>query len=427
MGMLGAHGFPDRYDRIPIQRRVDFIFMSETTAREFCESASSGAISRRRSILGFVAIALFVQMQFLMFTALCWQEGPLFVEKHPFGLDFYDFMVAANDWMSGRNPYLNVRFNKPPVTLLLGVALHPLGTLLATYVFFFANIAIVGAALWWIGRRLGLGRAERWLLLAIASMYYPFHFLVERGNLDGLMLGLTAVFLCSENRVLRAVALALSINLKVYTGLLLVPLVVRRWREAAAVVVVSLLMVLPFARLVLTSIQMIRVRGVLLATSENLSPGGFLARIGQHHPGLRMAYSLVWLASYGAMMYRRRGQSFATLAVLSLAWMVALPVTVISYTGVMLLPVLVLRIWEMALAETLSWVDKLFLAGFLLTGTQQYALFEYFGAAVHSHALFPAFNYLGTLLLLISLVVSRGAGEAGEGSTAQLVTVEASV
>jgi hypothetical protein len=391
--------------------------MSERTTSEFCESLPPEATARRRSILGFVAIAFFVQMQFLLFTALRWEEGPLIADKQPFGLDFYDFPVAAGDWMAGRNPYLNVRFNKPPVTLLLGAALHPLGIPLATLVFFFANIAIVMAALWWIGRRLGLGRAERWLLLAIASMYYPFHFLVQRGNLDGLMLGLTAVFLCSESRLLRVVALALSINLKVYTALLLVVLALRRWREAVATVVASLLMVLPFAHLVWISIRMIRVRGVLLATNQNLSPGGLLARIPQHQAGLRTVYSLVWLASYCWVMYRRRGQSFTTLAVVSLAWMVALPVTVISYTGVMLLPVLVLRAREMAFAARLSWVDKLFLAGFLLTGTQQYALFEYFGKAVHSHALFPGFNYLGTTLLMISLVVSRGDAAMGTDST----------
>lgn len=390
--------------------------MSERTTSEFCEPLPPEAICRRRSILGFVATAFFVQMQFLLYTALCREEGPRIADKQPFGLDFYDFPVAGGDWMAGRNPYLNVRFNKPPVTLLLGAALHPLGIPLATLVFFFANIAIVTAALWWIGRRLGLGRGERWLLLAIGSMYYPFHFLVQRGNLDGLMLGLTAVFLCSENRVLRVVALALSINLKVYTALLLVVLAMRRWREAAFAAVVSTLMVLPFAHLVWISIRMIRIRGVLLATNENLSPGGFLARVGLHHPGLRTAYSLAWLASYCWMMYRRRGQSLTTLAVVSLAWMVALPATVISYTGVMLLPVLVLRAREMALAAKLSWVDKLFLVGFLLTGTQQYALFEYFGAVVHSHALFPGFNYLGTTLLLISLVASRGVAEVGGGA-----------
>jgi Glycosyltransferase family 87 len=402
--------------------------MSEVNHTEFSEAVAPAILARRRSIFFFVLTAFFVQLQFLLMTALCRQEGPLFAERHPFGMDFYDFPVAAGDWLSGRNPYLNVRFNKPPVTLLLGLALRPLGFPLSTYVFFAANLAVVITAVWCIGRRLGLERVERWLLLAITSLYYPFLFLMERGNLDGLMLGLTAIFLCSRSRGLRTLALALSINLKAYTALLLAPLALRRWREAAAVMVAAILMALPFAHLVLTSIQMIGVREVLQATVENLSPGALLAFPAKHHPALRTAYSLSWLASYGAMLYRRRGQSFTTLAIVSLAWMVALPMTVLAYSGVMLLPVFALRVREMAFASKLSWADKLFLAGFLLTGVEQYSLYEYYGAAIHSHNFFGSLNYLGTTLLLISLVLSKGAtgtaGDAAPGPLLRMASVE---
>jgi hypothetical protein len=152
---------------------------------------------------------------------------------------------------------------------------------------------------------------------------------------------------------------------------------------------------------------------------ENLSPGGFLANIAVHHPAVRMAYLLLWLAGYGAMLYRRRGGSLASIAILSLAWTVAFPMTVISYTGLMLLPVLALRVKEMALAMNITWVDKLFLLGFLLTGTEQYALFVYYGAAIHSHQFFPGLNYLGTTLLLISLVLSKGAAPVAGDTAAE--------
>jgi hypothetical protein len=375
---------------------------------------------------------LFAQMQLIIFASLISPKGVQFASKIRLQTDFEDFYIAAGDWLAKANPYLRLdafqyqRFNKPAPILLLALPLHYFSEQTASYIFFAANILAILAAVWGICHYFKLNRIERLLLFCIASMYFPVIFVVERGNLDAFMLALIVLSLLFKNPLLKGIALGFSVGLKLYTTLLLAPLALaRQWKQAVALLVTSAALFLCFPTLFLSFFRIQQARGGENSLVENISPAAFASiftHIGESN-AFKPAYVALWLVSYGALLIRYRRASSSLLTIYSLPWMAAFPFFVLPYTGVLLLPVMVLRVREMAARGRLMLHDHVFLAGFLLVGFQPYAMTASLAWMTHSHSLFYTFNPLGTALVIGSLAFGASAEEApSDRGLAQTVT-----
>jgi hypothetical protein len=359
------------------------------------------------SILRRSFIALFLQLQLVLLASLISQKPIYLVHKLGTQIDFIDFLRATADWQHGINPYLRSRFVTPPPSLLVGLPFQHFSFGFAANVFFMANIAVITASLWGIYRHFKLTKEEGWLLFGIASIYFPVIFLVERGNLDGIMLGLILLFVFARNSIAKTVGLSLSITIKVYSLLLVTTLIwARRWKQVSMVLALALLISLPFHGLIWQFMHLQSVRSTQISALENLSPADLLGGNALRLP-VKLLYGLLWLISYSCMLHRHRESPLSVQLIYSFPWMMAMPLQVFPYTGVLMLPVLVLKSQEITANGLLTYRDRIFLIGFFLVGFQQTAMTEYFQWLTHSHRLFGWFNSLGTTLVIFALASTR--------------------
>ncbi len=326
--------------------------------------------------------------------------------------------------MHGNNPYLD-RFVTPPPSLLATLPLQYFGLVLASFLFLIINSTIVVASLRSVCNWFKMSQRESLLLLGIASLYFPVIFLLQRGNLDGIMLGLILVSVFAKNRTIRAIALGLSISFKIYSVLLLAPLMLaRQWKRVMLALLTLVLLILAFhsqlGRFAAAQTQ----RSAELLGAENLCPiemvlPANVTVVTQHYilkRAVTFAYLALWIASYALMLFRQRDSDLATKSVYSFAWMLAMPLQVFPYTGVLLLPLLALKSREMADRGFLVIPDHLFLIGFFLTGFQQTAFSGYvhFAPAIR---IFNTLNPLGTALVIGSLVLQASKSKEAGRST----------
>ena len=379
------------------------------TSIETDKKAPALAIS---ALMKTLFIALFAQLQLILFASLASSKAPLFVSKIRLQVDFEDFYIATADWLHGLDPYARLdqflyhRFNKPAPVLLLALPLQRFSEHTAAYIFYVANIVAVVFSLWGISRYFRLSRNESLLFFGISSMYLPAIFVIERGNLDGFMLAFIVMSLILKNPFAKGIAQGISVGLKLYTALLLLPLTItRRWKQALALFVVSSALFLSFHSLFMSFIHSQMARSAENYLFENICPAalaGIFTSFGETTL-FKLIYLALWFLSYMSVIVRYRKASVERLTIYSLPWMMAFPFLVLPYTGVLLLPVMVLRIREMGARGFLTIYDRMFLAGFFLIGFQPLAMTTYFMWLTHSHQFFYVFNPLGTTLVLCSL------------------------
>ena len=389
-------------------------------------SSAGGADSKRsettvESVLFYVFYALFAQLLFILFVSLITGLTPAFVEKIRIQLDFFGFVTATSDWLHGVNPYMNIRFVTPPPSLLVALPFQILSDGLGCILFLFIDLFIVVMSIESICRYCKMTQRESNIFLGIAFIYFPVLFLLERGNLDGIMLGLILISIFAKNRLLKDIALSLSIGFKVYSILLLAPLMLARlWKRVIAVFLLLALLMLPFHSVLWSFVLSQTRRSAQMLGAENICPIGILSPINvttaQQHYALSHAVTLVylafWLVTYAIMLFRNRESDLTVKAVYSLAWMLAMPLQVFPYTGVLLLPILALKSREMAERGLITIPNRLFLMGFCVVGFQQTAFSSYFGYPImtslfpHAVRFFDSINPLGTALVIVSLVLS---------------------
>jgi hypothetical protein len=248
----------------------------------------------------------------------------------------------------------------------------------------------------------------------------PVHFLVETGNLDGIMLGLILMSIFPENGVLKAFAFSLSIIIKIYSVILFAPLILaRKWVQVAVSAIVLPLLLLPFHSLFSSFIRMQAGRTIQVAWLDNICPMGALAVFGHNHV-LRYIYLVMWIASYGYMLFKNRNSPLSSQMIYSLAWMLAMPMQVIPYTGILLLPLLALKSHEITVKNFVAVSDRLFLIGFCLVGFQQTAVIDYFQSFPLAIKLFGIVNPIGTILVIVSLVLALSGPHISSDEPAQV-------
>lgn len=351
-------------------------------------------------------------MVVILACALATRTVPVFVKGYFFGFDFLDFFRAANDWAHGINPYLRPRFFTPPPSLLVGVAFQRIGFSVGRYAFAALNVTLVAASVVAVGRWLRLSLAAQFLLVGIALLYAPTFFLVDRGNLDGLMLACVAWAVTTRRAWLRGALIGFSAGLKLYSALLVVPMLrARRWKTLAVAGVAAVVLLLPFWALLVPFGHALVGRGTVLFGTENISPAAILGSFGRTLPG-KMIFAGFWLGTLVVAMMRERETLVERRMLAYLPWMAAFPLQVYPYTGVLLLPVLAWRMFEI---RGWRWNvgDKVFVLGFLLVGVHQQALTQYFQWLVQSHRFFPMMNSIGMILVLVAMSLARDrAGDA---------------
>jgi hypothetical protein len=161
------------------------------------------------------------------------------LQRYPLGLDFGDFYRAAERYVSGTPLYVDLRYVTPPTAAILFAPLTFLSLRSATLLFLVVNLVVVCLGLVIIKRNSGCS----WLLVPGALLSYPVLFLLERGNVDGLVFLLVAFTLVGWGRrdTWIGVTLMMASLLKVYPLLLFIPAAIeRRWRLLGAAALFAL-------------------------------------------------------------------------------------------------------------------------------------------------------------------------------------------
>lgn len=195
----------------------------------------------------------------------------MFVHRIAPALDFHDFLNAASFWATGQNPYSDPRFVTPPLSFIVGIlGLHSRH---ATALFLIANLIFVCAATYILAKTFELSNLARVCLVGSVLAFYPVYFLLERGNIDGLVLLLFALSLSARSAWCQVATLAVANNLKLYTLLpSLLKATRRRWREVGLLAVFTACVAIPFARWDTAFLHNLSVRSRLVTGTENLSP-----------------------------------------------------------------------------------------------------------------------------------------------------------
>lgn len=372
--------------------------------------------SSQEAVCRKIFLVLLAQLIFLAMWSLVAQSGPVFVQRAIFGYDFRDFYLGPRYWFHGINPYTTTplnRFDKPPLILGFGMLFSWMPFGIATFSFFLLNLTIIFWSVRAFARKLDLSSQCVDLLTWITLLYYPVYFLLDRGNLEGVILGCLCLAFCTRKRLLRAFLFALTGGLKVYPLLLLVPAARnRKWRLILSILLILVLLQLPFYRFIPSFLHAMTIHRHYQQAGENISPAAIIiAALGERIG--KWVYLIFWAGTLGIMLYSEQHAFPEKLIISFLPWMVAFPLQFFPYGGVLLLPVLAWKLHDLKDRTPNLW-DKLFINGFLLVGVQATALTVYFqhgssrvGDPLLHPPIFHWLNSLGMCLILCSLAISQ--------------------
>lgn len=295
---------------------------------------------------------------------------PMFHGSFFHGFDFEFFWAGARAWLAGTDPYRVFGFVTPPLSLLLPSLLAPLPLPRATAIFLAVNAVVLASALWWLAAR-GWTLRERVGFLLVAVLFVPAQWCVRGGNMDGLMLVLLVAAFTVRWPFPRALLLAASIGLKLYSVILL-PVMLRRrqWRASAVTLALLVLLMLPFVRLWPAAWHALASRGDRYAYGS-ISPVAIVYALGGIRPAVYKGIGLAfWLGTYLWTLWRDRGRQLNLALVARYApWMFAWPALVFPYVGVLALVVLA-HLLQVAQRRPLSRVEYCRFFGFLMLGLQ---------------------------------------------------------
>jgi hypothetical protein len=284
------------------------------------------------------------------------------------GSDFTIFFDGARAWLAGQDPYAVNGFVTPPLSLVLPALLSRFSQERATLVFLICNLAILAVALWLYSKP-RMAKREQVLFLLVATLFLPAQWCVHGGNMDGLMLVLLMAAFSARQTTGRALLLAASVGLKLYS-IILLPVFLRRrqWRDAFFTVGALLLILLPFHHLWPSALHALSSRGNRFGYGS-ISPSAIVYALGGIRPvvykGIGLAF---WLITFCWALYRdeERSSSSATLT-RYVPWMFAWPALVFPYVGVLALLVLA-SLMETAQRRSLNRSEYTCFLGFLLLG-----------------------------------------------------------
>ncbi|HVZ16405.1 MAG TPA: glycosyltransferase family 87 protein [Terriglobales bacterium] len=374
----------------------------EEQDQEFAiEEAFPSKSVRKSEILPKLFIAFFVQLVMIVGVSLITQFGPVFVVRFFFGLDYFDFYVAAQDWLHHVDPYLRGRLYTPPSSILVGLLLEWLPFESARLIVFVLNVSLIYYSLRALARHFGLSRRNEFLLLGTAATFYPFYFLIERGNLDGIMLALLVFGFASRHWLVRSLLLGASMAVKVYSGLLFVVMLLRKrsWKVIGAGALVFALMQIPFLPLVSSFLHAIGGRSGLFRIDENISPAALIMLLFLGKGPWKIVFFGFWAATLIYRLLRDRGGNLTETWPVYVPWMISCPVVVYPYSGVLALA-LVALVAAACQKRAPTNAEKTVLVGFGLLGFQAVAWTTYLYPLIHTAILLHVTCAVGTSCMI---------------------------
>jgi hypothetical protein len=329
-----------------------------------------------------------------------------FVHRIIFQYDFSGYYAAVTSFMAGNSPYPNMFSPPSALVVIFPFAFFSFQT--ARILYFLFNIGLLLYTLSRFGREIGLDSLHISYLRLIALLYFPFLMLADRGNVDGLVVSFAMLAFICRRPISRGVFLGLSVAMKLYSGLLIIVLLRRReFRFGILCILALLIFQIPFLRYESGFLQTITNRGSSVRLFGNLSPYLlFELFIG----GLKgtATYLLFWIGTFAYRLVRDRSSKHPNLWVDYIPWMISLPLIVLPYEGVFLLPLLAVYAKRFE-TEDFSGPEGLLLPGFVLTGFQPIAASSLFGAG---RAYFELINIVGLVLIMIAITFAPEPEEA---------------
>jgi Glycosyltransferase family 87 len=371
-------------------------------------------------------LALFSLTQFLLLVAVgqAWQSGPFPTRNFYVGFDFSHFFKSADLWIGHRSPYANPAFPAPPASLIPYVLLHRLPERTAHELFFVVMMLLVVITMGVFCYKLRLTRENTVLAFIVMFTFAPFYASLNGGNIDSLMLVLLLGAVLVRRQWIQDLLLGISIALKVYSAVILVEWIVRRrWQRFARALLAAILITVPFYPYVGDMVRRLLWRTSAEFSHENISPAAaFQALLG--HGRLAMAlYLLFWGTTFVLMLYygskdREGTDEFETLRLLP--WMMTFPSLVLSYVGIIALPIIALLFGQSQSRELTFW-ERVSLVGIALLNFYPLVFARLLpltdAAMVRCTALFNPLNAIGTTLILIGICAQRRADEGNPTSS----------
>ncbi len=236
----------------------------------------------------FLAAALAASYGVLFVFALFFQRPVYIVQFISFGLDYHDFYQATEDVISGVNPYERSRFVTPPLSALLNMPLSFMPEGAAARLFFIVNASAVFGSVYILSNAYGLSSAQRTPFYLITLLSAPALMLIERGNIDGIVLLLLSLsILALERETISGALLGVAVALKAYPAILFAPLLLsKRWRLAGAALAVTVLPLILRWDLAQSFIGNQLIRGAACRLDENLSVFGIFCALSRFVPAI---------------------------------------------------------------------------------------------------------------------------------------------
>jgi hypothetical protein len=388
---------------------------STTEANQNRVAAHSGSINRQDPLTA-VLTAFTVQLLALITLCLATGRGIYFARHYALQYDFSGYYFGARDWLAGINPYLEYRF-QPPSSMLFCLPLAELPYRPAAIIFGICSTLFLFWSITRFARNLDLNSSQIRKLQIITWLYFPSLFIIERGNLDAIMLGCVLLAFEQRSQARKGLLLGISIAAKLYTGLLgLVLLHRRQFRAIIWVVIAVLALQIPFIPCE---------RGFLLSLGRrttqpgimNVSPYFLFSLFLSERIG-KTAYVIFWFSTLCIRFWKDRSHQDQRLWVDYIPWMISMPLTVFPYESIFLLPMLAVYS-KRSETKCFEGVEGLFLLGFVLTGFQSYSFAHMFGFGENA-SIQSSFNIVNVIGLSMILVATASAERDKQSSTIPL-------
>jgi len=349
------------------------------------------------------------------------------------GLDYIDYFRASTNILDRQSPYqiLNARYVTTPIPALLNTIFVPFGFELARNMMFVLIPLSVVLAIFIASRLFPFSKADRNQIflggVVVLLCSYPFHFLLNRANIDGWVL----LFICAglffhqkpKKEWLSGLFFSLAIVFKIYPVLILIPVVLyRRWKLLMWCVIGLVFWGL------LSSFWFLDFQDVLLERSQNLlrldENGSLYATtalifvlLGSLGVSIKSSLMLIYIIpfivaiSYALMISivvytdfkAGKDQKEGILPfTLYIPFMMALPQTVYHYSFIVLLMLIptICFLWQVTPKRSL--MISFMMIGLCMTQWQAIAT-SLLTQNVFSHAI-PG---LGLLLLMVSVTIYK--------------------
>jgi len=183
-----------------------------------------------------IAAILIFGFGLLNLLQIFFQKDLYYVDKLWLGADYSAFYCASKHILQGESPYCEFRYLCPPIPAYLNlIAALCFNKKTAFQLAYFASIFFVLCA-YLCSAKVFFNTNNRnlkgILLLGLSTILYsyPFYFLIDRGNSDGIVafLLVAGLLLLKKNQYITGCLWAIAASIKVYPLLLIAPLLIAR-------------------------------------------------------------------------------------------------------------------------------------------------------------------------------------------------------